>query len=164
MKSSVVQRQIAEGITPQRTATPGFLFLDPPDHTRLRTLAQQAFSPKAVRALEPEIHTLVGELLDAVAARRTGGEETPGGPFDVVSDLAYPLPVAVICRLLGVPLADEPQFSRAAALLAQGGLDPIMTLTGQASATPTNGCGPTSGCGITSGILSRSAAPSRGRT
>ncbi|MGJ6121139.1 cytochrome P450 [Mycolicibacterium sp. Y3] len=132
MKSSVVQRQIAEGITPQRTATPGFLFLDPPDHTRLRTLAQQAFSPKAVRALEPEIRALVGELLDAVAARGTG-ERTPGGPFDVVSDLAYPLPVAVICRLLGVPLTDEPQFSRAAALLAQG-LDPIMTLTGQASA------------------------------
>jgi cytochrome P450 len=132
MKSSVVQRQIAEGITPQRTATPGFLFLDPPDHTRLRTLAQQAFSPKAVRALEPEIRALVGELLDAVAARGTG-EQTPGAPFDVVSDLAYPLPVAVICRLLGVPLSDEPQFSRAAALLAQG-LDPIMTLTGQASA------------------------------
>ncbi|QNJ93076.1 cytochrome P450 [Mycolicibacterium fluoranthenivorans] len=132
MKSSVVQRQIAEGITPQRTATPGFLFLDPPDHTRLRTLAQQAFSPRAVRALEPEIRALVGELLDAVAARGTG-EQTPGAPFDVVSDLAYPLPVAVICRLLGVPLSDEPQFSRAAALLAQG-LDPIMTLTGQASA------------------------------
>lgn len=122
MKSSVVQRQIAEGITPQRTATPGFLFLDPPDHTRLRKLAQQAFSPKVVRALEPEIESLVGELLDAVAA----------GSLDVVSDLAYPLPVAVICRMLGVPLEDEPQFSHAAALLAQG-LDPIMTLTGQAS-------------------------------
>jgi cytochrome P450 len=117
-----VQRQIAEGITPQRTATPGFLFLDPPDHTRLRKLAQQAFSPKAVRALEPEIGALVGELLD-----------TASGDLDVVADLAYPLPVAVICRLLGVPLADEPQFSRAAALLAQG-LDPIMTLTGHASA------------------------------
>ncbi|MGH3582138.1 MAG: cytochrome P450, partial [Mycobacterium sp.] len=54
--------------------------------------------------------------------------------LDVVPDLAYPLPVAVICRMLGVPLEDEPQFSRAAALLAQG-LDPIMTLTGQASET-----------------------------
>lgn len=123
MKSAVVQRQIAEGVTPQRTATPGFLFLDPPDHTRLRKLAQQAFSPKAVRALEPEIGALVGELLDKVRAC---------GELDVVTDLAYPLPVAVICRLLGVPLDDEPQFSRAAALLAQG-LDPIMTLTGQAS-------------------------------
>ncbi|MBI3225124.1 MAG: cytochrome P450 [Mycolicibacterium cosmeticum] len=125
MKSSVVQRQIAEGISPQRAATPGFLFLDPPDHTRLRKLAQQAFSPKAVRALEPEIESLVAELLDKVAE---------SGRLDVVPDLAYPLPVAVICRMLGVPLEDEPQFSRAAALLAQG-LDPIMTLTGQASET-----------------------------
>ncbi|MHA3018881.1 cytochrome P450 [Mycobacterium sp. BMJ-28] len=123
MKSSVVQRQIAEGIAPQRTATPGFLFLDPPDHTRLRRLAQQAFSPKVVRALEPEINALVGELL--------AHADAPGG-LDVVPDLAYPLPVAVICRLLGVPLEDEPQFSHAAALLAQG-LDPIMTLTGQSS-------------------------------
>ena len=123
MKSSVVQRQIAQGITPQRTATPGFLFLDPPDHTRLRKLAQQAFSPKAVRALEPEIESLVAELL---------GKVDEAGRLDVVPDLAYPLPVAVICRLLGVPLEDEPQFSQAAALLAQG-LDPIMTLTGQAS-------------------------------
>lgn len=125
VKSSVVQRQIAEGLTPQRTATPGFLFLDPPDHTRLRKLAQQAFSPKAVRALEPEIEALVAELLDKVAE---------SGRLDVVPDLAYPLPVAVICRMLGVPLEDEPQFSQAAALLAQG-LDPIMTLTGQASDT-----------------------------
>lgn len=125
MKSSVVQRQIDQGISPQRAATPGFLFLDPPDHTRLRKLAQQAFSPKAVRALEPEIESLVAELLDKVAE---------SGRLDVVPDLAYPLPVAVICRMLGVPLEDEPQFSRAAALLAQG-LDPIMTLTGQASET-----------------------------
>ncbi|GAS99474.1 cytochrome P450 [Mycolicibacterium canariasense] len=123
MKSAVVQRQIAEGIIPPRTATPGFLFLDPPDHTRLRKLAQQAFSPKVVRQLEPEIVALVDELLDKVPA---------SGELDVVTDLAYPLPVAVICRLLGVPLEDEPQFSRAAALLAQG-LDPVMTLTGHAS-------------------------------
>ncbi|MDX1871386.1 cytochrome P450 [Mycolicibacterium sp. 120266] len=123
LKSAVVQRQIAEGIIPQRSAPPGFLFLDPPDHTRLRNLAQQAFSPKVVRALEPEIGALVGELLDRAPR---------SGVLDVVADLAYPLPVAVICRLLGVPLEDEPQFSRAAALLAQG-LDPIMTLTGHAS-------------------------------
>ena len=64
-----------------------------------------------VKALEPDIIGLVDALLDDVEA---------GGTFDVIADLAYPLPVAVICRLLGVPIEDEPQFSRASALLAQG--------------------------------------------
>ena len=53
------------------------------------------------------------------------------GTFDVIADLAYPLPVAVICRLLGVPIEDEPEFSRASALLAQA-LDPFITFTGEA--------------------------------
>lgn len=122
MKSSVVQRHLASGATPPRGNTPGFLFLDPPDHTRLRKLAQQAFAPRVVRALEPEIAAMVDGLLDAMAA---------AGSADVVTDLAYPLPVAVICRLLGVPVADEPQFSSAAALVAQS-LDPIMSITGSA--------------------------------
>lgn len=120
MKSSVVQQQLASGAMPPRGNTPGFLFLDPPDHTRLRRLAQQAFAPRVVRALEPEIDAMVDRLLDAMAA---------AGSADLIADLAYPLPVAVICRLLGVPVDDEPRFSRAAALVAQA-LDPIMSITG----------------------------------
>ncbi|MDO0974259.1 cytochrome P450 [Mycolicibacterium frederiksbergense] len=120
MKSSVVQRQLASDAMPPRGNTPGFLFLDPPDHTRLRKLAQQAFAPRVVRALEPEIAATVDGLLDAMAA---------AGSADLVSGLAYPLPVAVICRLLGVPVADESRFSSAAALVAQA-LDPIMSITG----------------------------------
>ena len=121
LKSTVAQREIANGAEPRPFGQPGFLFLDPPDHTRLRKLAQQAFAPKRVRALEADIAAMVDGLLDEVAARR---------PFDVIADLAYPLPVAVICRMLGVPIEDEPQFSRASALLAQG-LDPFITFTGE---------------------------------
>jgi cytochrome P450 len=96
--------------------------MDPPDHTRLRKLVSKAFVPKVVKALEPDITAMVDELLDAIEVR---------GSFDVIADLAYPLPVAVICRLLGVPLEDEPKFSHASALLAQG-LDPFITLSGDA--------------------------------
>jgi cytochrome P450 len=59
----------------------------------------KAFVPKVVNELRPDITELVDGLLDHIAER---------GRFDVISDLAYPLPVAVICRLLGVPLEDEP--------------------------------------------------------
>ncbi len=95
---------------------PGFLFLDPPDHTRLRRLVSKAFVPKVVDALRPDVTELVDGLLDHVADR---------DQFDIVADLAYPLPVAVICRLLGVPLDDEPKFNHASALLAQA-LDPFI--------------------------------------
>lgn len=123
LKSTVAQREIAAGAVARPFGAPGFLFLDPPDHTRLRRLVSSAFVPRVVKALEPDIVSLVDSLLDAVAAK---------GEFDVVADLAYPLPVAVICRLLGVPLEDEPRFSRASALLAQS-LDPFLTVTGQAA-------------------------------
>jgi cytochrome P450 len=102
---------------------PGFLFLDPPDHTRLRKLVSKAFAPKVVNALQPDISALVEGMLDRAAEQ---------GRFEVVEDLAYPLPVAVICRLLGVPLEDEPQFGRASALLAQS-LDPFVAFTGTPS-------------------------------
>lgn len=121
LKSSITQREIANGAPARPFGQPSFLFLDPPDHTRLRKLAQQAFAPKVVRALEPDITAMVDALLDQVAA---------AGRFDVIADLAHPLPVAVICRMLGVPIADEPDFSRASALLAQG-LDPFTTFTGE---------------------------------
>jgi cytochrome P450 len=120
MNSTVAKRQIEAGLMQPRQFPPGFLFLDPPDHTRLRKLAGRAFAPKVVSALQPDISALVDRLLDRIAEK---------GGFDVVEDFAYPLPVAVICRLLGVPLDDESQFSRASAVLAQA-LDPFSTITG----------------------------------
>ena len=73
---------------------PIMLFLDPPDHTRLRRLANKAFTPPVVAALRPRIAALVTDLLDRAAAQ---------GEVDLMAALAFPLPVIVICELLGVP-------------------------------------------------------------
>ena len=75
------------------------LFMDPPDHTRLRSLANTAFSRRAVEELRPRITELVHDLLD-------GRDE-----IDLVGDFAYPLPVTVIAEMLGVPLSDRETFS-----------------------------------------------------
>ncbi|MBV8860309.1 MAG: cytochrome P450 [Mycobacterium sp.] len=123
LKSTIAQRLLADGAAPRPLGPPGFLFLDPPDHTRLRKLVSKAFVPKVVNELQPDIAKLVDGLLDQIAER---------GRFDVIGDLAYPLPVAVICRLLGVPLEDESGFSHASALLAQA-LDPFFRITGEPS-------------------------------
>jgi len=73
--------------------------IDPPDHTRLRKLAAQAFTPRRVRTLVPDIKELVASLLDEM--------EEAGSPVDLVEALAMPLPTRVICRLLGVPQEDQ---------------------------------------------------------
>ena len=77
------------------------LFLDPPDHTRLRALVNQAFTPRAVNALEPHIRAIMGELLDDIA--------DPAG-FDLMTAVANPLPVIVIAEMLGVPPEDRARF------------------------------------------------------
>src|SRR6185369_15058430 len=64
LKSNAAQRDIAAGADPRPFGPPGFLFLDPPDHTRLRKLVSKAFVPKVIKALEPDITALVAELLD----------------------------------------------------------------------------------------------------
>jgi len=79
------------------------LFLDPPDHTRLRGLVNKAFTPKVVSQLRSRIEQIVDERLDEVTARGDGR-------MDVVTDLAYPLPVVIICELLGVPPEDHATF------------------------------------------------------
>ncbi len=127
MKSTMAQRGVQElrrrGAELPAGGPPGFLFLDPPDHTRLRKLVSKAFAPKVVNGLQPDISALVDASLDRIAEK---------GGFEVVEDFAYPLPVAVICRLLGVPIEDEPRFSDASSLLGQA-LDPIMAFTGAPS-------------------------------
>jgi len=77
------------------------LITDPPEHTRLRGLVSQAFTPKRIRELTPRIVTIAHELLDDALARRH---------VDLVDALTYPLPVIVIAEMIGVPAEDRAQF------------------------------------------------------
>src|SRR5579862_5224793 len=74
------------------------LFMDPPAHTRLRSLASQAFSPARVAVLRSHIREIVSRLLDKVQGR---------GEMDIIGDLAEPLPAIVTAEMLGVPLEDR---------------------------------------------------------
>lgn len=74
---------------------------EPPEHTRLRKLVSGAFTARRIEALAPRIRQITGALLDDIAAL---------GRADLVRDLAFPLPIRVICELLGVPSADWKSF------------------------------------------------------
>ncbi|MER7003417.1 cytochrome P450 [Dactylosporangium sp. NPDC000555] len=76
----------------------GMLDREPPDHTRLRRLVSQAFTPRRVEALRPVVGRLAEELVDAFVAEGGG---------DLIAQVAEPLPVTVIAELLGVPEADR---------------------------------------------------------
>ncbi len=98
---------------------PPFIFLDPPDHTRLRALVVRQFQPRMVARLRPRIVELVDGMID---------EAAEAGALELVEDLALPLPVAVICELLGVPHEDVPKFKDWSAAIARA-LDPGPTMT-----------------------------------
>lgn len=78
--------------------TRNLLNLDPPDHTRIRRLISRAFTPRVMARLVPVIQRKADELIDAAADR---------GTIDIVGGLASPLPLAIICMLLGIPAADR---------------------------------------------------------
>ena len=79
------------------------LWLDPPDHQRIRSMVARVFTPRAVEKIKPAIGDVVTGLLDAVA---------DDGQMDVVSQFAYPLPVHVICEMLGIPRSDIPDIEQ----------------------------------------------------
>ncbi|MGH8885799.1 MAG: cytochrome P450 [Egibacteraceae bacterium] len=80
------------------------LHADPPDHTRLRKLANQAFTARRTEGLRPRIEAIVDELLDAAVAA--------GDTMDLIAAFAYPLPITMICELFGVPLGDRHRISK----------------------------------------------------
>jgi P450-derived glycosyltransferase activator len=95
-----------------------FLDRDPPDHTRLRRLAQPAFSPRQIAGYRPRVLARVDELLDRAEAQDR---------FDLVSSFAAPLPIAVITDLLGVPDADAARFAEHGTVIGSA-LDGIRSL------------------------------------
>lgn len=78
-----------------------FIGMDAPDHTRLRRLVSLAFTPKAIAGHRERIHDVAGQLLDECPTDR---------PIDLITDFAAPLPMAVICDLLGLPPSERARF------------------------------------------------------
>jgi len=95
--------------------TRSLLGLDPPDHTRLRTLVTKAFTPRVVEQLRPQAQAIVDGALDRAAGQ---------GGMELIEELAYPLPVAVIAKMLGVPPEDWPRFREWSRVLVSS-LDPV---------------------------------------
>jgi cytochrome P450 len=90
---------------------PSMLQLDPPDHDRLRSLVNKAFTPRAVDAMAPRIQEIADELLDGVAGRET---------WDLIGDFSAPLPTIVIAEMLGVDPHMQKQFKAWSDAVVQG--------------------------------------------
>lgn len=91
--------------------TQNMLFSDPPDHKRLRGLAQKAFTPKMISGMRERIEEITDELLEQM-----GDKEQ----VDLIDEFAFPLPIIVICEILGVPSEDRDKFRRWSNSLIEG--------------------------------------------
>jgi cytochrome P450 len=97
--------------------TTSLVFNDPPYHTRVRRLLAPAFTPRALKALQPRVEALVDRLLEAIAAR---------GRFDLIDDFASAIPVQLIGDMLGVPLSERGPL-RGWSLAILGALEPVLS-------------------------------------
>src|SRR6266705_1507463 len=88
------------------------LDLDSPDHTRLRALVHNAFTPRLIEQMRDQIQALTNELLERAE---------PNGGMDLIADFALPLPLTMIGRILGVPAEDNQKFHRWSKTLISGG-------------------------------------------
>lgn len=87
----------------QEILSRNMLSVNPEDHRRLRRLVQKAFTPRMIERLRGRIEEISDELLDKVQSN--GRRE-----MDLIEDYAFPLPIIVICEMLGVPVEDQEQF------------------------------------------------------
>ena len=99
------------GIDPELMPDPSMLGLDPPRHTRLRGLVNQAFTPRIVQGLETRMHAIAAELVAAAVER---------AEVDLVEALTYPLPVIVIAEIIGVPPEDRDRFKHWSDVAVEG--------------------------------------------
>ncbi|MQY17174.1 cytochrome P450 [Nocardia macrotermitis] len=101
-RAVTVDREDVPRAVPQPTRGNSLLSMDPPEHSRLRKLVAKAFTSRRVDLLRPRAQQIVDERLDEI--------ERLGAPADLVANLALPLPVTVICEMLGVPPEDQHRF------------------------------------------------------
>ncbi|MGX7828074.1 cytochrome P450 family protein [Actinokineospora sp. 24-640] len=100
------------GLTPEVTAYLRTMSeMDGPEHARLRRLVAPAFTARRATALRPRVEAIVDRLLDALPAT---------GPVDLIEHFARPLPMAVICELVGIPESDRPEWHEYGAAVAGG--------------------------------------------
>jgi hypothetical protein len=96
-----VEQRIAEPVYHSFSKT--MFYSDPPYHTRLRGLVNNAFTPNAVEQMRPHVQRIVDSLLDAIQ---------PKGEMDAIHDLAHPLPILVITQMLGLPAEERVRFKQ----------------------------------------------------
>ena len=109
LKFRMIERR-ADPTLPHPLAPPSMLSVNPPAHTRYRTLVSKAFTPRAIELLRPRIEELADEMLSAAAVN---------DEFDLIADYAGLLPVAVIGEVLGIPMTDRGYFRTLGARLAR---------------------------------------------
>ncbi|GGD48362.1 cytochrome P450 family protein [Paenibacillus nasutitermitis] len=113
--SNNIRATLAVNVDPSAPQTfftgSSMLFVDEPDHRRLRGLVSKAFTPRYMESLRPRVQEIADELLDRVQTQ---------GEMDIVKDYAYPLPINVISEMLGVPKADQAKIHVWSGALARG--------------------------------------------
>jgi cytochrome P450 len=102
----------------QEIISRNLLSVNPTDHRRLRRLIQKAFTPKMVEELRERVEEIAHELLDKVEHK---------GQMDLIEDFAFPLPIIVICEMLGVPIKDQEKFREWSDVIMEGANNPQLT-------------------------------------
>lgn len=119
MNSTLYRCPAGAGTGSLRPEVQSFMFMDPPEHTMFRRLAAAALNSAAIADLTAFVEAFIDDAL----------AEVGDAPFDIVERLAFPLPVSVICRVLGVHVADRDWLQQRTALMAKA-LDPWVAILG----------------------------------